>query len=66
MGAPGPPVPYHPLSWQDWLLAAGLGLFLFPVVELTKWIISEEAGTGGKRPWRNKEVQKRLKNISMR
>jgi P-type Ca2+ transporter type 2C len=28
-----------PLRWQDWLLAAGLGLSLLPVVELTKWVI---------------------------
>jgi Ca2+-transporting ATPase len=27
-----------PLRWQDWLLAAGLGLTLIPIVELTKWI----------------------------
>ena len=28
-----------PLRWLDWVLAAGLGLTLVPIVELTKWII---------------------------
>jgi len=32
-----------PLRWQDWLLAAGLSLTLFPVVELTKWIIGRRS-----------------------
>jgi Ca2+-transporting ATPase len=27
-----------PLRWQDWLLAAGLGLAVVPVVEAAKWI----------------------------
>jgi Ca2+-transporting ATPase len=28
-----------PLGWRDWLLAAGLGLTILPVVEAAKWII---------------------------
>ncbi len=27
-----------PLRWQDWLLAAGLGLTILPVVEAAKWL----------------------------
>ncbi len=29
----------YPLDLQDWLIAAGLGLSIFPVVEVTKWIL---------------------------
>jgi Ca2+-transporting ATPase len=28
-----------PLGWRDWLLAAGLGLTILPVVEVAKWVI---------------------------
>ncbi|MDD2903757.1 MAG: cation-translocating P-type ATPase [Syntrophales bacterium] len=28
-----------PLHWQDWLLAAGLGLLIIPVVEVAKWFV---------------------------
>ncbi len=28
-----------PLGWRDWLLAAGLGLTILPVVELAKWLL---------------------------
>jgi len=28
-----------PLGWRDWLLAAGLGLTILPVVEAAKWLI---------------------------
>jgi Ca2+-transporting ATPase len=29
----------QPLSLRDWLIAAGLGLTILPVVEVAKWII---------------------------
>jgi Ca2+-transporting ATPase len=29
----------HPLNLRDWLIAVGLGLTIFPIVEFTKWII---------------------------
>ncbi len=29
----------YPLNLKDWLIAVGLGLSIFPVVEFTKWII---------------------------
>jgi Ca2+-transporting ATPase len=29
----------HPLNLRDWLIAVGLGLTIFPLVEVTKWII---------------------------
>jgi Ca2+-transporting ATPase len=32
-----------PLRWQDWLIAAGLGLSILPVVELTKWLLRRKA-----------------------
>jgi len=34
-----------PLRWQDWIVAAGLGLTIFPVVELAKWIIRRRRRT---------------------
>jgi P-type Ca2+ transporter type 2C len=32
----------RPLTLVDWLLAAGLGLTLFPVVEVTKWLLRRQ------------------------
>ncbi|MCK9374860.1 MAG: HAD-IC family P-type ATPase [Syntrophobacterales bacterium] len=32
-----------PLHLRDWLIAVGLGLSIFPVVEVTKWIIRRKA-----------------------
>jgi P-type Ca2+ transporter type 2C len=29
----------YPLNPKDWLIAVGLGLTIFPIVEITKWII---------------------------
>jgi Ca2+-transporting ATPase len=34
------------LSWRDWLLAMGLSLSLFPVVEVTKWLLRRRYGQG--------------------
>ena len=33
----------RPLRPWDWLLAAGLGLTIFPVVEVTKWLLRRQA-----------------------
>jgi hypothetical protein len=33
----------YPLDRGDWLIAAGLGLSIFPVVEMTKWIIRRQS-----------------------
>lgn len=33
----------RPLSLQDWLLAVGLSLTVFPVVEVTKWLLRRRA-----------------------
>ena len=29
----------YPLHLRDWLIAIGLGVTIFPIVEITKWII---------------------------
>jgi P-type Ca2+ transporter type 2C len=36
-----------PLGWQEWLFAAFLAFLLFPVLEITKWLIRQ---TGVRRP----------------
>jgi P-type Ca2+ transporter type 2C len=36
----------HPLNLRDWLIAAGLGLSIFPVVEVIKWIIRRKGRCG--------------------
>jgi len=33
----------RPLGLQDWLVAAGLSLTIFPVVEVTKWLLRRRA-----------------------
>jgi len=33
----------HPLGLKDWLIAAGLSLTLFPVVEASKWFLRRQA-----------------------
>lgn len=33
----------HPLSLGDWLVATGLSLTIFPVVEVTKWLLRRRA-----------------------
>jgi Ca2+-transporting ATPase len=33
-----------PLTWMDWLLALGLSLSLWPVVEVTKWLLRRGRG----------------------
>ena len=33
----------RPLELQDWLLAAGLSLTIFPVVEVAKWLLRRRA-----------------------
>jgi Ca2+-transporting ATPase len=44
-----------PLRWQDWLVAAGLSLTLFPVVELTKWVIGRRGRRRDQRPRRDNQ-----------
>ena len=34
-----------PLGWQDWLIAAVLGLLILPVVEAAKWWLRRRART---------------------
>jgi Ca2+-transporting ATPase len=40
----------HPLNLGDWLVAAGLGLTIFPVVEAAKWVIRKFS----RRTWKRK------------